>query len=236
MCRRSLVRQGSKSPFPIGDNRPLQSTPPSIPLSPPTPSGSYGSASMSQSRSNMSTIPGKQPSTPSWGMLPTVPPSPLPQQGQGQVLPPGSGMPGQMGYQGQYVSPNAPTSYGTGQFGSSPQMPPVGPPSMSSTDQDQQQPKRKQRISRRKVVIGLAGLVGVLVVSSGATAAWYELSHQTPSPAAIGSTSKTDPSTGKYGDRRTIPNQRSHVARPSPRRQRLPARKRLRRRQPVLEV
>jgi serine/threonine protein kinase len=89
---------GQQLPFPVGNNRPLQSSPPSIPLSPPTPSGSYGSASMSQSESKMSTMPGKQLSTPNWGVLPTVPPSPLPQQGQGQVMPQGVGMPGQMGY------------------------------------------------------------------------------------------------------------------------------------------
>jgi serine/threonine protein kinase/WD40 repeat protein len=175
-------------PFVSSDNRPVQS---SSPLMPPqqTPSGSYGPASMGQSESNMSTISGKQPSTPDWGMLPTVPPSPLPQQGQG------GGTPEQVGYQGQYVAPNASTSPGMGQFGSSPQMPPVGPPKMPPADLDQK-PKRKQGISRRKVVFGLVGVVGVLAVSSGATAAWYELSHQQHSPLALSTTPKKTPAPG----------------------------------------
>jgi serine/threonine protein kinase len=181
-------------PFTSSDNRSAQFSSPFFPQQ-PTPSGSYGPASLNQSEADMSTMPGKQPSTPDWGLMPTVPPSPFPPQAQGAAGSQGLTPPGQMGYQGQYVSPDAPTSQSMAQFGSSPPMPPVGPSQVPPADQDQQ-PGRKRGISRRKVIFGLAGVVGILVVSSGATAAWYELSHQSQSPAAIGLTQKKTPQPG----------------------------------------
>jgi WD40 repeat protein/tRNA A-37 threonylcarbamoyl transferase component Bud32 len=170
------------------DKRPSSSSSPMFPPQ-PTPSGSYSQVSLNQSESDMSTLPGKLSSTPVSGLLPTAPPSLYPPQGQGQSGPQGPFTPGQMGYQGQYVSPDAPTSQsmGMGQF---------GPPPMLPTDHDQQQgPKRKRGITRRKVVFGLAGLVGVLIISSGGTVAWYELSRQ-HSPLSAGTPPKKTPQPG----------------------------------------